>query len=288
VSASLNLFIDATRIAAWTEDAWIVIPLVTSSVLYARGASMLRGRRVRRASHAWQAAAFGAGCVVVAIALLSRLHALSEHLFVAHMVQHELLMVVAAPLLVLGRPAVTMLWALPKTTRLAVGGVARWNAWRVLWRWASRPFDAWLIHGIVIWVWHVPVLFQATLQSDVVHALQHLSFMTSALLFWWVVMFPRRQNALGLSLVYLFTTAVHTGVLGALMSMSRSVWYPAYGTDAAAWGLTPIQDQQLAGLVMWIPASIAYLGAALFVVYRWLRRAEWTVGPDARTTLVAQ
>jgi cytochrome c oxidase assembly factor CtaG len=106
--------------------------------------------------------------------------------------------------------------------------------------------------------------------------MQHLSFMGSALLFWWVVLFPRRQERLGMSIVYLFATALHTGVLGALMSVSRTVWYPAY-SGATPWALTPIQDQQLAGLVMWIPASMAYLAAALVVLSRWLRRAEWSM-----------
>ena len=252
------------------------VPFAISILVYACGAGRLRSRRVARTAHKWYAAAFVAGCVVIAVALLSPLHEMSEQLFAAHMVQHELLMVVAAPLLVLGRPALTMLWGLPKPVRLSVGAVLSSRAWRFVWRMLSRPFHAWLIQAVVICVWHVPAFFQAALRSDAVHAMQHASFLGSALLFWWVVLFPRRQERLGISIVYLFATALHSGVLGALISVSRTVWYPAY-SGAMPWTLTPIQDQQLAGMVMWIPASMAYLGAALVVLSQWLRRAEWNV-----------
>jgi len=252
------------------------LPLAISIVMYACGAQRLRSRRAARTAHEWYAAAFAAGCVVIAAALLSPLDDMSEQLFAAHMVQHELLMVVAAPLLVVGRPTLTMLWGLPKPVRLGVGALVSSRVWRFAWRKVSRPFHAWLIHAIVIWVWHVPAFFQTALRSDTVHAIQHLSFLGSALLFWWVVLFPRRQERLGMSIVYLFATALHTGVLGALMSVSRTVWYPAY-SGVTPWALTPIQDQQLAGLVMWIPSSMVYLGAALVVLSQWLRRAEWRV-----------
>jgi putative membrane protein len=131
-------------------------------------------------------------------------------------------------------------------------------------------------------VWHIPLLFDAALSSDVVHAMQHLSFLGSALLFWWVVIFPERRAALGVSVVYLFTTAVHTGGLGALMAFARAPWYPLYSDRAGMWGLTALGDQQLAGLIMWIPASLAYLVAALLIVRRWLRDSEWRVAEHER------
>jgi len=118
-------------------------------------------------------------------------------------------------------------------------------------------------------------LFQAALHNDAMHGLQHLSFFGSALLFWWAILHPRRHAALGLSVFYLFTTAVHTAVLGALITFARSPWYPAYVAPAAGWG--PLEDQQLAGLVMWIPAGLAYLVAALVIVRRWLSESEGSV-----------
>jgi len=135
--------------------------------------------------------------------------------------------------------------------------------------------NAWLVHAVVIWGWHLPVLFQAALHNDALHGLQHLSFLGSALLFWWAILHPRRQAGLGLSVLYLFTTAVHTAVLGALITFARTPWYPAYVAPAA--GLGPLEDQQLAGLVMWIPAGLAYLVAALVIVRRWLSESEGSV-----------
>jgi putative membrane protein len=134
----------------------------------------------------------------------------------------------------------------------------------------------------------LPALFEATLYSDSIHALQHASFLGSALIFWWSVIHVQRRAARGMSIVYVFTTAVHTGILGALMTFSRAVWYPAYATGAAKWGLTPIADQQLAGLIMWIPASLVYLAAALAIMGCWLRDSERSVAERERAvSLVA-
>lgn len=222
---------------------------------------------------------------MLAVALLSPLHEVSEELFSAHMVQHELLMVVAAPLLVLGRPSVIMLWALPLGGRQAMGRISRTSVVRRAWAVMSRPFDAWLFHALMIWVWHIPVLFQSTLKSEWMHALQHCSFIGSALLFWWVVIYPHRNADLGLSIVSLFTTAIHTAVLGALITFARTPWYPDYGSGSAAWGITAVEDQQFAGLVMWIPASVAYLLAALIILRRWLRDSGQRVAHYERPIL---
>jgi putative membrane protein len=269
----------------WSLEPGVVTPLLLSAVLYGRGTIELRRRGRGRAVRTWETASFVAGWLVVGLSLLSPLHDLSEQLFSAHMVQHELLMAVAAPLLVLGRPLIVMLWAFPRRARLAAAAATRRPLLRTVWHAITRPFDAWLIHGVAIWVWHLPTLFEATLQSETVHALQHASFLGSGLLFWWSIVHGQRRAARGMAIMYLFTTAVHTGVLGALMAFSRAPWYPAYATSAAAWGLTPMADQQLAGLIMWIPASLAYLVAALAIMRRWLRESEWSVAEGERSLL---
>jgi putative membrane protein len=272
----------------WSLEPGVVVPLALSAVLYARGALELRRRGRGRSLRRWEVASFGAGWLVVALALLSPLHEMSEQLFSAHMVQHELLMALAAPLLVLGRPMIVMLWAMPPRSRQVVARAARNSTIRSVWGAITRPFDAWLIHGLAIWLWHLPALFEATLYSDSIHALQHASFLGSALIFWWSVIHVQRRAARGMSIVYVFTTAVHTGILGALMTFSRAVWYPAYATGAAKWGLTPIADQQLAGLIMWIPASLVYLAAALAIMGCWLRDSERSVAERERAvSLVA-
>jgi cytochrome c oxidase assembly factor CtaG len=267
----------------WDWSPAIVLPLAASGILYARGVRALwrdhRGRTVQR----WQVWSFGVGLVVAALALVSPLHALSEQLFLAHMLQHELLMAVAAPLLVLGWPLVPSLWGFPRSTRQRVGAFVRHPAIHATTHSLGSPLGAFALHGITIWVWHAPVLFQATLESEVVHALQHVSFLGTALVFWWSVLHAR-YTGYGLAVLLLFATTLHTGALGALLTFSRTLWYPVYASSAASWGLTPLEDQQLAGLLMWIPASVAYLAAALWLFAGWLResdrRVRYVQAPD--------
>ena len=269
--------------AVWTSWDWkpgIAIPLLVSAFLYGRGLRLLWDEHIGRGIRVWEAAGFATGWVLTWVALLSPLHALSEQLFVAHMIQHELLMAVAAPLLVVGRPLVPMLWALPSPARRRVGRWSKARAWRRAWRFISRPTVAFVLHGVAIWVWHAPALYQATLSSEMVHALQHSTFLGTALLFWWTIIHGHapggraRAVSFGTAVLLLFGTALHSGALGGLLTFSRTLWYPAYGSSARAWGLTAFEDQQLAGLVMWIPATFAYLVAALFLFTGWLRASE--------------
>ncbi len=271
----------------WSWEPGVLLPLLASAVVYARGAYALRRRAARGGVRSWEIAAFAAGWLTTALALLSPLHGASEQIFTAHMIQHELLMVVAAPLFVLGRPIPVMLWAFPRDTRRRLGDVAHARPVRGTWAALTRPVDAWLIYGIVIWVWHIPAFYDLTLRSDAVHALQHACFLGSALLFWWSMLRGGRRAAAGTAVLLLFTTAVHTSVLGALMTFSRTPWYPPYAAGAAAWGLTPMGDQQLAGLIMWIPLSVVYLVAALAVLRRWLADSEWTVAQRERAVAAA-
>jgi len=260
----------------------VVAGLLLTAWLYWSGVRALRrsagpGRGVRRK----EIAAFAGGWCLLALALLSPLHRLSTVLFSAHMVQHELLMVAAAPLLVLGRPLLPALWALPIGWRRALGAWSASTPVRAAWSGLTRPAVAWSMHAAAIWVWHVPLLFQATLQSELVHSLQHLSFLGSALLFWWALL-QVRDGRLGApaAVVYLFTTAVHTSLLGALLAFSSRIWYPVYRSTSTSWGLSPLEDQQLAGLIMWVPAGLGYLAAALAIAASWLREpGERTLRP---------
>lgn len=270
--------------AEWGLEPGIVLPLLVAGAWYARGALVLRSRSTR-APRTAAVAAFAVGWITLVIALVSPMHGLSEQLFSAHMVQHELLMALAAPLLVAARPGPALLWALGPSARAPLVGVLRAEAVRGTWHGVTQPLAAWLIQGIVIWGWHAPPLFQATLHSELVHAAQHISFLAGAVLFWWSIVNCRR-SARGLAILSLFTTAVHTGVLGALMSFAHTPWYPDYAGRVAAWGLSPLGDQQLAGLIMWIPASAAYLVAALATAHRWLRDSELEVTQRERAAFV--
>ncbi|HYC01016.1 MAG TPA: cytochrome c oxidase assembly protein [Candidatus Limnocylindrales bacterium] len=262
---------------AWSRDPWVLVPLVLTALLYAAGSRRLAresspaGRRARRA----ETVLFWSGWTALVVALASPLHPLGEVLFSAHMTQHEVLMLVAAPLLVLARPLPALMWALPPRWRHVVGAAARVRGVQGAWALATMPLVAWLVHAVALWIWHVPALFEATLRSDLVHTLQHAAFLGSALLFWWALVHgPRDLAGYGAAILYVFTTSVHSGALGALLTFARTVWYPSYERTASAWGLTALEDQQLGGLIMWVPAALAYLFAGLALTAGWLRESH--------------
>lgn len=255
---------------SWSFEPLPTALLAITGALYAIGYARLRGN-VRW----WEPAAFAGGWLALVIALVSPVDALGEILFSAHMVQHELLMVVAAPLLVLGRPLVAFVWALPPSWRAPVGGWAQTRPIATAWRFITAPAIATIVHGLALWTWHLPSLYEATLHSDFVHALQHSSFLFTATLFWWSLIHGRYgRTGYGVAIAYLFLTAAHSGALGALITFSPNLWYPIYRATTAAWGLDPIEDQQLAGLIMWIPAGVLLTVAAVGLVAGWLAEAE--------------
>ena len=265
---------------SWAFDEPFVIGgLLLTAWVYTRGVRRLwRASRVGAGIRKWEAACFAGGWVALVVALVSPLHPWGRVLFSAHMTQHEVLMLVAAPLLVLGKPLVATLRALPAGWAHRLAEAANAPAWKSTWGVVTNAFAAWLVHGLVLWVWHLPSLFQATLDNEFVHAVQHLSFLLSALLFWWAILQGRRHALnYGLAVLYLFTTAVHSGLLGALLTFARTLWYPAYAGKTASWGLTPLEDQQLGGLIMWVPACALYIIAGLALFAAWLRESETRV-----------
>jgi len=254
----------------WSWEPLIVALLAITAALYAIGIARLWGK-VRW----WEPAAFIAGWLALVVALLSPVDVLGSILFSAHMVQHELLMVVAAPLLVLGRPLVAFLWALPPSWRGPIGAWAQRRPIATAWRAVTAPLVATVVHAHALWAWHLPSLYEATLRSDFIHALQHSSFLFTATLFWWSLIHGRYgRTGYGVAIAYLFITAAHSGALGALITVSPNLWYPIYQATTAAWGLDAIEDQQLAGLIMWIPAGVLLTVVAVGLVAGWLAEAE--------------
>jgi cytochrome c oxidase assembly factor CtaG len=257
--------------ATWTFDPWIVGPLFVIGLLYAFGWwALWRRTMVGRKVRAWQALAYFTGWVTLTGALVSPLHWLGEHLFTFHMIEHEIVMAVSAPLLVLARPIGTLLWSLPRNCRLAAGRFLKLPLTRRIWNWLSAGRNATVLHGVAIWAWHAPVLFDAAVTNVTIHRLQHLSFLLTAVLFWWSVF---RRGDVGVAAWHLFVTMLHTSVLGALMALAPRVLYEAQTATAAKWGLTPLEDQQLAGLIMWVPAGTIYAGAALALTAIWIRHS---------------
>src|SRR5690348_7007190 len=226
-------------LSAWEFDPGVVTPLVISASLY------LAGSKKQVGITTLQKACFWGGWWSLAAALISPVHPLGEALFSAHMVQHEILMLIAAPLLVLSRPLVAFLWGLRMNWRRGIGKWAKNSYIRRSWTAITDPFTAWWIHAAAIWAWHAPFLFQLTLTSELAHTAQHLSFFLSALLFWWALFYTHGRLAYGAAVFYVFTTAVHTSILGAMLTFAPHVWYPAYNSTTQPWGLTPLQDQQI-------------------------------------------
>jgi putative membrane protein len=261
--------------------AALVSLLLAVAYLYAKGVAALwrsagRGRGVRRA----EVACFALGWAVLAAALLPPLDTQTHRSFAVHMIQHELLMVVAAPLLVLGRPLEAWAWALPLPTPRSLHRLTRAKPLRRAWRMLTAPFSAWTVHALSVWLWHVPVLFRLALESVPLHILQHGCFFGSALAFWWAAFGKGTRAPTATSIASLFTTMLHTSALGALLTFAPTVWY-ATG-QIPPFGLTPLEDQQLGGLVMWVPGGLGYMIAGLAIVARWLAPA----GQGVRETAV--
>ncbi|WP_395672232.1 cytochrome c oxidase assembly protein [Phenylobacterium sp.] len=256
----------------WTLDPLILAPLALSLVVFAAGWMRLR----RRSGHGAGALSrrgllFAAGWLVLAGAVISPLHKAGEQSFTAHMLEHELMMLVAAPLLVLARPMAIMLWALPAGGRQLMAALARAAPARWAWKAAVDPVLATLAQAAALWVWHAPALFDRALSSVGWHIAQHLSFLVSALLFWTAVL-PGRHLRPAVAVLCLFATSVVSGALGAMMAFAQSPWYAGYvRLGLAPLGLSPLEDQQLAGLLMWVPGGLVHALAALYAMSRLLR-----------------
>jgi len=249
---------------SWSELGWTWDPLpltALSCAAVAYGAGVARMWRQAGVGHglSWsQIASFAGAIVVLAVALISPLDAWSDWLFAAHMSQHELLMVVAAPLIALGRPHLALLGILPRKIRRRA---AQWFERIRL----GTPV-AWILHSVALWLWHAPYLYDAALVRPWLHAAEHASFLGTALLFWWSVL--DRRARYGAAALYVFATSLHSGLLGALLFLAPRPWYSAYAGPGA------LEDQQLAGLVMWILGGVVLAATSLILIARWLDEVE--------------
>jgi cytochrome c oxidase assembly factor CtaG len=259
----------------WTLDPWLIVPLGLVLLIYIVGWSRLS----RRASAPVRPGLFLSGWTVLTLALVSPLHEAGERSFTMHMIEHELIMLVATLLLAASGAGGVLAWGLPKPLRLALGG--SWKSpLQSLWKRLTDPVTATAVQGAMMWAWHAPILFDRALDSAGWHVVQHACFFASSLLFWWAMLHPRRGAAgYGISAACLFATSLIGGALGALMTLSQSPWYAAYAAmGMTGIGLDPTADQQLAGLLMWIPGGLVHGAAALVMAYKWLRASEGGAG----------
>jgi putative membrane protein len=259
-------------------SAWDLHPVLLGGLLlaawtYHRGQS----RGPKRPADRWRARCFTAALVALGLALLSPLDGLSSALASAHMVQHLLLLVVAAPLLALSAPSSAILRGSPLAVRRASGrwrrrlGLTHGNL-GVL----RHPAAVWLLSVGMLWFWHAAAPYDAALDSEPLHLLEHVSFLVTAVLFWHVVVGVRGTARVsdGLGVLLVFAMAMQSVFLSVLLTFARTPWYSGYAATTAPWGLDPLTDQQLAGVLMWIPAGGIYLAVALALLVSWIRASE--------------
>jgi cytochrome c oxidase assembly factor CtaG len=258
---------------AWNFDPLLVASLLLAVWAYRRG---VRSRR-RPSVDAWRAHCFTGAMGAVAVALVSPLDALSGALASAHMVQHVLLVLVAAPLLALSAPMGTLLRGSPDVVRNAS---LRWRRrlrlTRVNLRPLRHPATVWLLHVGTLWFWHAAVPYDAAVEHHVLHVVEHASFLGTGLLFWHVVIGAREADRVsnGFGVLLVFAMGMQSVFLSALLTFAGTPWYSVYATTTAAWDLDPLADQQLAGVIMWIPAGLIYVGVALGLLAAWIRASE--------------
>jgi len=251
---------------AWSCSPSVLIGLALGGWLYARGLRALWHRAGRgRVAAPWRAWCYFGGLAALFVALVSPVDAVGAALFSMHMTQHLLLMMVAAPLIVLGDPVMVTLWALPLRWRRGIGlWWRRARGLRAVWGVVTLAPIAWTIHVVTLWLWHAPSLYEMALNAEWIHILEHATFFVTALLFWWLLFAPHGHRlSVGAKVAYLFAATLQGTILGAVITFARHPWYWSYFGTTKAWGLTPLEDQQLAGLIMWIPAGLIYLAALL-------------------------
>ena len=239
----------------------------------------LRGASARRAWPLWRAAVFGLGLAALVAALAPPIDTLALQLFSVHMVQHMLLLAVAAPLLLVGAPVRPLLRGLPfGVRRTVVRAIARNTAFRKLVHLLRRPLVAAAFYVVGLYAWHVPALYDAAVEDGTIHVLEHTWFFVTALLFWSVVIDPvpfRATLPYAARIPYLLLVgAAQNTILGGLLAFSDRPFYPPYLATAAAYGVDPATDQRLGGAIMWVPGDLIFLVAASFSFFLWLQSEE--------------
>lgn len=249
----------------WDPPIFIALALLGQGYLLAIGPLRHRIPDSRPIGF-WRAASFISGVVLLTVTLVSPLHVIADQFLLSgHMVQHQLLVLVIPPLLLAGTPA----WLVDPVLRLPrIGSIMRQVA---------RPLPAFAIFNATMLIWHVPVLYQAALQADFIHRLEHSMFLATALVGWLPVISVSRRLAnlaFPLRILYLFFSTMPAQVLGAMIALSTGLIYPWYGLQPRLWGVAPLVDQQLGGLIMWIGGGFYYFFAIAVVFFIWADRQQ--------------
>ena len=253
---------------AWSLEPAVTVPALAAATLYWRGWATLSRRMPERFGGA-RRVAFTAGLATVILALCSPLDALGHRLLQAHMVQHLVLMLVAPPLLWLGAPVAPVLLGMPRPIRRAVAAGLAAPPVRRLSVALAHPVVGWTAFVLAFWVWHVPAFYDLALGSDAWHHVEHLCFFATGLLFWRPVIlaWPARSPWPRWAMVpYLVLAELQNTALAAILSFSDRVIYPAYESAPRVWDVAALEDQAIAGAIMWVPGSVAFLLPVLWLV----------------------
>ena len=266
-----------TFLISWNWRPDVLFVLLALGTAYTIGWTRLR-KRGARIARPWRLGVYLAGLGTVALALLSPIDTFGSLLFLMHMVQHELLIMVAAPLLLLGDPLPASLWALPRRPRRAVrrllgrGAPVRRALWAATW----MPV-AWGLFVVTLWGWHLPAAYEAALRNELLHDLEHLTFFGTALLFWWPIINPAPRLhghiAYGLRILYIILATFQNAALGFAIAVPERVLYPFYTAAPRLWGLSPLYDQAFGGGIM-SEGGMMFLIPLLVLVARWLNDEE--------------
>ena len=277
----------------WSWNPWILASLAICCVFYARGLSRIDGDVRALLVGPWRRTSFVAGIAVLFLALISPFDALDDQLFSAHMGQHLVLMMIAPPLLLLARPGLVFFRAFPLRERRMLGRIRRISGLRKAVHVVASPLMVWLLCTAFLCFWHIPAPYGWAVESEPVHALEHICFFAPSLMFWSLILEPlgRRRLSYGAAMLFVLTFGAQNGLMGALLTFSTHPFYTPYLTTTAAWGLTPLEDQQLGGLGMWIPASLVHLTTLGILFVAWMReseRGEVVVAARSRMTVCSR
>lgn len=247
---------------SWNFDLWVVLPLVTTGAVYLRGWLLLR-RKLPQRFNGFRLVAFQSGLIVLLLASSSPIDAFAGLLLFVHMIQHILLTMAAPPLLLLGAPMLPLLRGLPRSVfAAAVGPALGASALRGLGSFLVRPGVAFGAFSLATIAWHVPVLYELALRSDLWHDIEHICFFGTGLLFWWPVIqpWPSRPHWSGWAMIlYLLAADLVNTAVSAVLCFAERVLYPTYAMVPSLWHMSALADQAVAGAMMWVAGSMAFL-----------------------------
>lgn len=265
-------------LTSWALRPEIIIVLLTFGTLYTRGWILLRKRGSRNFATIGKLVLYWSGLILIALVLMSGIDVLGGLLFFMHMIQHIITMGIVPILIWSANPVPFLLWGLPNGDKVGEALLGPQAKVRLFLEKFATPQVALGLYMVCLWGWHDPAAYQAALRNDFIHDLEHISFFVPAMLIWWhgLAARPRMHTRLLLwqRAAYLFVAGVINAIPGVFIALSSEVIYPYYEAVPRLWGFDALQDQTLAGIIMWIPGTMCFLFAAVIIFWRYFGGAE--------------